>query len=58
MNKALPKGLKLIPGYCQLGAGISRVSAMIQNSTDADIILPAKAIVSQLDLANMIPKLI
>ena len=46
MGKALPKGLKLIPGYCQLGAGSSRVSAMIQNTTDTDITLPAKAIVS------------
>ena len=52
IKKALPKGLKLIPGYCQLGAGSSRVSAMIQNTTDTDITLPVKAVVSQLRLAN------
>ena len=57
MEKALPKGLKLIPGYCQLGTGSSRVSAMIKNTTDTDITLPAKAMVSQLGLANMMPKL-
>ena len=58
MEKALPKGLKLIVGYCQLGAGSSRVSNVIENTSDTDITLPAKTIVSQLSLANMIPKLI
>ena len=58
MEKALPKGLKLITGYSPLGAGSSRVSNVIENTSDKDITIPAKTIVSQLSLANMIPKLI
>ena len=58
MEKALPKGLKLITGYSPLGAGSSRVSNVIENTSDRDITIPAKTIVSQLSLANMIPKLI
>ena len=58
MGKALPKGLKLITGYSALGAGSSRVSNVIENTSDRDITIPAKTIVSQLSLANMIPKLI
>ena len=58
MEKALPKGLKLITGYSPLGAGSSRVSNVIKNTSDKDITIPAKTIVSQLSLANMIPKLI
>ena len=58
MKKALPKGLKLITGYSPLGAGSSRVSNIIENTSDNDITIPAKTIVSQLSLANMIPKLI
>ena len=58
MEKALPKGLKLITGYSPLGAGSSRVSNVIENISDTDITIPAKTIVSQLSLANMIPKVI
>ena len=58
MEKALTKGLKLITGYSPLGAGSSRVSNVIENISDQDITIPAKTIVSQLSLANMIPKLI
>ena len=58
MEKALPKGLKLITGYSSLGAGSSRVFNVIENISDQDITIPAKTIVSQLSLANMIPKLI
>ena len=54
----LPKGLKLIPGYSPLGPGTYRVFTVIENSTDSDITIPARAIVCQLGLANMIPKLI
>ena len=58
MEKALSKGLKLITGYSPLGAGSSRVSNVIENISDTDISIPAKTIVSQLSLANMIQKLI
>ena len=50
MEKALPKGLK--------EAGSSRVSNVTENTSDTDITIPGKTIVSQLSLANMIPKLI
>ena len=58
MEKALLKGLKLITGYSPLGLGSSRVSNVIENISDQDITIPAKTIVSQLSLVNMIPKLI
>ena len=58
MGETLPKGLKLITGYSPLRAGNSRVSNVIENISDQDITIPAKTIVSQLSLANMIPKLI
>ena len=58
MEKALPKVLKLITGYSPLGAGSSRVSNVIENTSDRNITIPAKTIVSQLSLSNMIPKLI
>ena len=54
----LPKGLKLVPGYSPLGPSSCRVSTVIENSTDTDITIPARAVVCQLGLANMIPKLI
>ena len=47
-----------ITGYSPLGAGSSRVSNVIENTSDKDNTIPAKTIVSQLSLANMIPKLI
>ena len=58
MEKALPEVLKLITGYSPLGAGSSRVSNVIENTSHRDITIPVKTIVSQLSLANMIPKLI
>ena len=41
MEKALPRGLKLITGYSPLGAGSSRVSNVIENTSDKDITIPA-----------------
>ena len=58
IDNNLPKGLKLIPGYSPLGPGSCRLSTVIENSTDTDITIPARAVVCQLGLANMIPKLI
>ena len=46
----LPKRLKLVPGYSPLGPGSCRVSTVIENSTDTDITIPARAVVYQLDL--------
>ena len=58
MGHKLPMGLKLIPGYLPLGPGSCKVSAVIENSTDTDITIPARVVICQLGLANMIPKLI
>ena len=54
----LPKGLTLIPGYSPLGLGSCRVSALIENKTNANITIPARTVVCQLGLANKIPKLV
>ena len=54
----LPKGLTLIPGYSPLGPGSCRVSALIENKTNANITIPARTVVCQLGLANKIPKLV
>ena len=48
----------MIPGYSPLGPGSCRVSALIENKTNANIIIPARTVVCQLGLANKIPKLV
>ena len=58
IGHSLPTGLKLQAGYSQLSPGSCRVSTVIENLSDKDITISAKAIISQLSLANKIPKLI
>ena len=58
IGQQLPKGLKLIPGYSPLSPGSCRVSAVVENTTNRDITIPARATICQLGLANRIPKLI
>ena len=58
IGQQLPKGLKLIPGYSPLSPGSCRVSAVVENTTDRDITIPARVTICQLGLANRIPKLI
>ena len=48
----------MIPGYSPLGPGSCRVSALIENKTNANITIPARTAVCQLGLANKIPKLV
>ena len=50
--------MKLQAGYSQLSPGSCRVSTVIDNLSGKDITIPAKAIISQLSLANKIPKLV
>ena len=57
MGHQLPKGLKLILGYSPLSPGSCRVSTVVENSTDKDVIIPARTTICQLGLANRIPKL-
>ena len=58
IGHSLPTGLKLQPGYSQHSPGSCRVSTVVDNLSDKDITIPAKAIISQLSLANKIPKLV
>ena len=54
----LPLGLDLKNSYCDLTPGSAKVNLMIENTTNRNITIPAKAIVCQLNLANKIPKLL
>ena len=58
IGHSLPTGLKLQAGYSQLSPGGCRVSTVVDNLCDRYITIPAKAIISQLSLANKIPKLV
>ena len=54
----LPQGLDLKNSYFGLTPGSAKVNLMIENTTNRNITIPAKAIVCQLNLANKIPKLL
>lgn len=54
----LPRGLDAVNAYCDLTPGSSRVYVAVHNNTSKSITLPARAVVSQLSLANIIPKLL
>ena len=58
IGHSLPTGLKLQAGYSQLSPGSCGVSNVTANLSDKDITIPAKAIISQLILANKIPKFV
>ena len=58
IGHSLLTGLKLQAGCSQLSPGSCRVSTVIDNLSDRDITIPAKAIISQSSLANKIPKLV
>ena len=54
----LPQGLHLKNSYCDLTPGSAKVNLLIENTTNRNITIPAKAIVCQLNLANKIPKIL
>ena len=58
IGHSLPIRLKLQAGFSQLSPGSCRVSNVIDNRSNKDIAIPAKAIISQLSLANNLPKLV
>ena len=58
IGHSLPTGLILQAGYSQLSSGSCRVLTVIDNLSDKDITIPAKAIIGHLSLANKIPKLV
>ena len=54
----LPQGLQLKNSYCDLTPGSAKVNLMIENTTNRNIVIPARAIVCQLNLANKIPRIL
>ena len=44
--------------YCDLTPGSAKVNLMIENSINKNIVIPARAVVCQLNLANKIPKIL
>ena len=55
----LPQGLKLKNhSYCDLTSCSVKINLMIENSTNKNIIIHARAVVCQLNLTNTIPKII
>ena len=54
----LPLGLDLNNSYCDLTPGSAKVKLMIENITNRNITISAKAIVCQLNLTNKIPNLL
>ena len=54
----LPQGLKLKNSYCDLTPGSAKVNLMIENTTNKNVVIPARAVVCQLNLANKIPKIL
>ena len=54
----LPQGLQLKNSYCDLTTGSAKVNLMIENTTNRNIVIPARAVVCQLNLANKIPKIL
>ena len=54
----LTLGLHLENSYCDLTPGSAKVNLMIENTTNRNITIPAKAIVCLLNLANKISKLL
>ena len=57
-KQPLPQGLEMKNSYCELTPSSAKVNLLIENTTRKNITIPAKAIVSQLNLANKIPKLL
>ena len=49
--------LKLTNSYCALTPGSAKINLIIENSTNKNIVIPARAFVCQLNLANKIPKI-
>ena len=54
----LPQGLQLKNSYCDLTPGSAKVNLMIENTTNKNVVIPARAVVCQLNLANKIPKIL
>ena len=54
----LPPGLTQRRSYSNLTVGSSRVHIEVENTTDHEIHIPNRAVVAELHLANIIPKLL
>ena len=57
INNKSPQCIHCAPTYCNLEPGSNRVSKGFRNISAKRITVPAKAIITQVELANMVPKL-
>ena len=53
----LPPSVKCTPTYCTLEPGSNRVTVGLRNVSAKQITIPSRAVVCQVQLANMVPKI-
>ena len=53
----LPPSVQCTPAYCNLEPGSNRVTVGPRNVSAKQITIPSRAIVCQVQLANMVPKI-
>ena len=53
----LSPSVQCIPTYCNLEPGSNRVTVGLRNVSAKQITIPSKAVVCQVQLANMVPKI-
>ena len=56
-NSQLPSNIKCMPMYCNVESDSNRTSVWLRNVSGKKIPIPAKAVICQVQLANMVPKL-
>ena len=55
-DSLLPQHIQCTPTYCNLEPGSNRVSVGLKNIPAKKITIPTKAVICQVQLANMVPK--
>ena len=53
----LPPSVQCTPTYCNLEPGSNRVTVGLRNVSAKQITIPSRAVVCQVQLANMVPKI-
>ena len=56
-NNPLPPSVQCTPTYCNLEPGSNRVPVGLRNVLATQITIPSRAVVCQIQLANMVPKI-
>ena len=57
-NNQLPSSVQCTPTYCNLEPGSKRVTVGLRNVSAKQITVPTRTVVCQIQLANMVPKLL